>query len=255
FIRRQINIRPKIAIILGSGLGEFAESISKPIIIKTNTIPHYPCSTVEGHKGNLIFGRLKKVSTLIFQGRVHFYETGDINTVLYPIRVAASLGIKTMLITNAAGGINRSFKPGDLMLIKDQINLTFENSLTNTRRHSIHEPLYDSSLQEIIRNVAHIKQIHLKEGIYCGIKGPSYETAAEVEMIQRMGADAVGMSTVNEVTLATALGIRVASISCITNLSTGILNQKLTHEEVTDVASMVRQTFSELVSGSMEKFC
>ncbi|MBA4311336.1 MAG: purine-nucleoside phosphorylase [Chlorobiaceae bacterium] len=252
-IRSQTKLKPKIAIILGSGLGEFAETISSSAVIDTQSIPHYPHSSVEGHKGRLIFGKIGKVALLAFQGRVHFYETGNIETILYPIRVAHALGIKTLIVTNAAGGINKQFTPGDLMLITDHINLTFQNPLGNKSVSLHNQPLYDLDFQNKIIDIARTADIHLQSGIYCGLKGPSYETASEVRMIGKLGADAVGMSTVNEVSLAFSLGMRVAGFSCITNLSTGILDQKLSHQEVTEVANRVRHTFSRLITGVVEE--
>jgi purine-nucleoside phosphorylase len=192
----------------------------------------------------------------VFQGRVHYYETGKIASVLYPIYVAHRLGIRTLIVTNAAGGVNREFKPADLMLMTDQINLTFENPLGDpplVPRHRKNAPLYDDGLQQIIRKTADKKNIVLRRGVYCGITGPSYETAAEVKMVRLFGGDAVGMSTVNEVTLAQSLGMRVAGISCITNLSTGISDQKLSHAEVTEVADRVKQVFAGLLRGVIEQ--
>jgi purine-nucleoside phosphorylase len=248
FIREQSPLRPKIALILGSGLGEFAEYLTDKIVIPTSMIPHYPQSTVEGHRGNLVFGKLQHITLLAFQGRVHFYETGTLETILYPIRVAHGLHIKKMIVTNAAGGVNTSFTPGDLMLIKDQINLTFENAVDE--KHSIRKrDLYDPEIRKIIEQVAREKNIPIKNGVYCGIKGPSYETAAEVAMLRNFGADAVGMSTVNEVSLASSLGMKIGGVSCITNLSTGILDQKLSHAEVTEIANMVKGSFSSLLQG------
>jgi len=255
YIKSKILMQPRIAVILGSGLGDFAETFSSKKIIETASIPHYPRSTVEGHRGKLVFGKLDRLPLLAFQGRVHFYESGNIETVVYPIRVAHALGIKTLIITNAAGGVNRSFAAGDLMLITDQINLTFENPLANLQlsatafRADRNLRLYDGGLQRIIIKVAKKNKIALQSGVYCGVKGPSYETAAEIEMVRRIGGDAVGMSTVNEVSLATALGMRVAGISCITNLATGITNDKLSHDEVTEVANRVKQTFTNLLQG------
>jgi purine-nucleoside phosphorylase len=248
FIREQSPLRPKIALILGSGLGEFADLLTDKIVIPTSTIPHYPQSTVEGHKGNLVLGKLQHITLLAFQGRVHFYETGKLETILYPIRVAHGLHIKKMIVTNAAGGVNTSFIPGDLMLIEDQINLTFEHlgeAMQPTRKCD----LYDLEIRKIIDQAAREKNIPIKKGVYCGIKGPSYETAAEVAMLRKFGADAVGMSTVNEVSLASVLGMKIGGISCITNLSTGILDQKLSHAEVTEIADKVKGSFSSLLQG------
>jgi purine-nucleoside phosphorylase len=248
-IRKQTKFRPKMGIILGSGLGDFAETLNMPNSIDTQSIPHYPHSSVVGHKGRLIFGTLGKLPILAFQGRVHFYETGSLETILYPIRVAHALGIRKLILTNAAGGVNKEFKPGDLMLINDQINLTFENPISRNKSLTVKNKfLYDLEFQSKILEVAKKNDIKLQQGIYCGIKGPSYETASEVRMIRSLGADAVGMSTVNEASLAVNLGMRIAGFSCITNLSTGILDQKLSHQEVTEVANMVRHTFSRLIT-------
>ncbi|MBI4548711.1 MAG: purine-nucleoside phosphorylase [Ignavibacteriae bacterium] len=253
FIRSKVSIRPRIAIILGSGLGDFADTVVNKKTFETSRIPHYPQSNVEGHSGKLIFGKLSHVSVLAFQGRIHFYETGNLESVLYPIRLAHGLGIKTLIVTNAAGAVNRQFNPGDLMLITDQINLTFENPLRHLRLPIANLQLYDVKLQKLILQVAKENKIDLKQGVYCGIKGPSYETAAEIEMIRRIGGDAVGMSTVNEVSLAVALGMRVAGISVITNLSTGITTEKLSHLDVTEVATRVRKVFANLMSRVIEK--
>jgi len=248
YINSITRIKPKIAVILGSGLGDFVEIIKNRISINTREIPKYPISTVVGHKGKIIFGKIDKIPVMIFQGRIHFYETGNLEKILYPIYIAKEFGVKILVVTNAAGGINRHYKPGDLMLITDQINLTFENPLKFIPKQSYNTSLYDPNLISIALKVAKSNRILLQQGVYCGVKGPSYETAAEIEMFRRIGADAVGMSTVNEVLLANALGIRVLGISCITNMSTGILPQKLSHNEVTEVAKLVNYTFSLLLT-------
>ncbi len=261
FIRTKSSYKPKIAIILGSGLGDFTNAITQSVVIETNTIPHYPNITVEGHRGKIVFGKVGSKTILAFQGRIHYYETGNLETVLYPIRVAQALGVQTLILTNAAGGVNKTFQAGDLMMITDQINLTFQNPLKNneparlsrrvgTGGHRVSSiALYDKKICNIIIKVAQEKSIDIKRGIYCGVKGPSYETAAEIEMIRRIGGDAVGMSTVNEVSLAKALGMRVAGISCITNMATGISTERLSHAEVTVEANKVKEKFSDLMSG------
>jgi purine-nucleoside phosphorylase len=252
FIRKQTNAKPRVAIVLGSGLGDFAEKLNSRDTIATSKIPHYPHSTIEGHKGNIIFGKLFGIPLLAFQGRVHFYETGTLETALYPILVAHQLGIKTIILTNAAGGVNRNFKAGDLMLITDHINLTFENPLSilspSLRKKNKNKDIYSHLLQQKILTISLQKNIQLQQGVYCCVKGPSYETAAEIEMIRRIGGDAVGMSTVNEATLAASLRMKVAGISCITNLATGISTTKLSHSEVTEVADRVKHTFAELLT-------
>ncbi|MEK7262936.1 MAG: purine-nucleoside phosphorylase [Bacteroidota bacterium] len=256
FIKKQTTLLPKIAVVLGSGLGDFAENLSHKKIIDTHDIPNYPLSTVEGHKGKLIFGKQNSVSLLAFQGRVHFYESGNIEKTLYPIHVAHLLGIKTLLVTNAAGGINKNFSAGDLMLIADQINLTFQNPLfantllsaekINIRATS--HPFYDNSLCSIAEKIALQEKIKLQKGVYVGVTGPTYETASEIQMFKKMGADAVGMSTVNEVALANYYGMKVVGFSCITNLATGISPTKLSHEEVTETGNRVKKIFAKLIS-------
>ncbi|TAK55378.1 MAG: purine-nucleoside phosphorylase [Bacteroidetes bacterium] len=255
FIRTKTTAKPTVAIVLGSGLGDFAESLSSKVIIPTEAIPHYPVSTVEGHKGRLVFGKIGKLNLLAFQGRVHYYETGNLHTILYPIRVAHALGIKKLIVTNAAGGINSNFNPGDLMLISDHINLTFENPLngvdTASRKRNV--PQYAPEMQTLLSEIARTHNIPLQHGVYAGVKGPSYETSAEIKMLRSYGADAVGMSTVNEVSLASALGIKVAGISCITNFAAGIKDLKLSHAEVTEVANMAKTKFTELLREAVKK--
>lgn len=248
FVRTRTRHAPTIGLVLGSGLGDFADSLSDSVAIETSAIPHYPVSTVEGHKGRIVFGKVGKGEVVAFQGRIHFYEASDLNVVLYPIHVAHALGVKTLIVTNAAGGINRTFSPGDLMVISDQINLTFESfAFPRPTMHRQHGSLYDSPLQTKAMEAGAELQVGLKRGIYAGVKGPSYETAAEIEMLGRIGADAVGMSTVFETQLATHLGMRVLGISCITNYATGISSEKLNHQEVTEVGNRVRTVFGNLL--------
>jgi purine-nucleoside phosphorylase len=254
YISSRITTPPRIGIILGSGLGDFGTLVTDAVVIPTSEIPHYPASTVTGHSGKMIFGTVRnngKISPqlLVFQGRVHFYESNSLARVIYPIEVASALGITTLLITNAAGGINKSFLPGDLMLIRDCINLTFENPLVGRSIKASQRVTnyFDDELMDIARRSAHTLQIPIKEGVYCWTKGPSYETAAEIRMMERFGADAVGMSTVPEVMTAVHLGMKVLGISCITNLSTGITSSKLSHDEVTETANMVKHHFTSLV--------
>jgi purine-nucleoside phosphorylase len=249
-IQARVDRKPDIAIILGSGLGYFVESLNDAVKLSTTKIPHYPQSTIVGHAGTLVFGTLAGKEVLAFQGRIHFYESGDWETVFYPILVASRLGVRTLMITNAAGGINPLFSPGDLMLITDQINLTFAK-LSPVQEYPLTSvsDLYETTFRRLIKKTAKQLGIRLQSGVYCGLRGPSYETAAEIRWLRSAGCDAVGMSTVNEVQLAVMHGMRVAGISCITNLSTGISGQKLSHAEVTEVADQVRTTFSRLLTG------
>lgn len=257
YLRSRVSVKPSLAIILGSGLGDFANRLKKKVTIPVEDIPYYPRQTVEGHNGKLIFGMINSKHLLAFQGRIHFYEVGDLSKVLCPIYIAHGLGIRKLLITNAAGGVNRQFRPGDLMLITDQINLTFENPRTdffgNRFGTHIHRELYNAKFQSLIAQVASERVITLRRGVYCGVKGPSYETAAEVEMIRRIGGDAAGMSTVNEVILAAKLGMLVAGVSCITNLATGITSSPLSHREVTEVAKRVKKRFASLLTGVIQR--
>ena len=247
WIRSRVPEPPEVALVLGSGLGDYADGLPRRTSLPTSAIPHYPVSTIEGHKGALVFGELGGRKLLALQGRIHFYECNDLSSVLYPIEVAAGLGAKTLIVTNAAGGINRHLVPGDLMLITDQIDLTFalmRQSSAASRRIS----LYDEELTTIAEAEALKRGITVKRGVYAGMKGPSYETAAEVEMVHRIGGDAVGMSTVKEVVLAARLGMKVLGISCITNKATGIGAAKLDHTEVRDVAGKVTRDFSLLLT-------
>ncbi len=250
YIRSRIgNFQPEIALVLGSGLGDLAEEFEDKIKIKTNEIPNYPVSTVEGHAGNLVFGKLNGVNILGFQGRIHFYESGKVENAIYPVLVAHELGTKILIVTNAAGGLNKNFKPGDLMVIADHINFMFLNPLKifspNINRFNV--PAYDEKLRKIAVETGIELGLPIREGVYCGVRGPNYETPSEVEMLRKIGSDAVGMSTVPEVITANYLGMKVLGISCITNYAAGISPHKLSHEEVTQVANKVKNEFSMLI--------
>jgi purine-nucleoside phosphorylase len=258
FLRSKSSSKPKIAVVLGSGLGDFADQVKSPVIVPTSTIPNYPVSTVQGHAGKIIFGVIensgrKSAELVVFQGRVHLYESNDVQKVVHPIRVAAGLGADYLIVTNAAGGINRLFEAGTLMFIRDYINLTGENPLIgsdgiNTIVHRRTGPAMDTALREQARTTALRHGIATKEGVYCWTKGPTYETASEIRMMATLGADAVGMSTVPEIIVAHQLGMKVLGISCITNMATGISDSKLSHDEVTETANRVRHDFTKLVS-------
>ncbi len=252
FIEQFSPFRPQVALVLGSGLGDFADTLSGGVSIRTANIPHYPVSSVEGHKGLLIFAKLQNVPILVFQGRVHLYECNSVESVLYPIRIAHALGARSLIITNAAGGVNRTMSAGDLMAIRDQINLTTERVTMASSLKEQAVPVYDKRLLTLAQTVSIDLGIKICEGIYVGVKGPSYETAAEVQMVCKIGGDAVGMSTVLEATLASKLQMRVLGISCITNMATGIGNSKLIHEEVTESAKKVKKDFGRLLRGVIE---
>lgn len=255
YIQSKISTKPTVGIILGSGLGDFGSLVKNPAVIPTREIPNYPVSTVQGHNGKLIFGMIENNGRqssplLVFQGRIHFYESNSLSRVIFPIEIASALGIKTLIVTNAAGGINRQFKSGDLMLIRDFINLTFENPLIG-RSIKASERItnyFDIGLMTQAKSKADELNIPLQEGVYCWTKGPSYETSAEITMMEKLGVDAVGMSTVPEVMTAVHLGMKVLGFSCITNMATGISPSKLSHDEVTMTANLVKNDFTKLIS-------
>jgi purine-nucleoside phosphorylase len=259
YLRSRTTRRPEIALILGSGLGEFASLLHDPIEVSSTAIPSYPTSTVEGHDGKLVFGTLKRkgknsLQLLVFKGRVHFYESGDVDLTTYPVRIAHALGAKILLATNAAGGINRSFAEGDLMLIQDFIDLSFLRSTAHrnkmdTSPYQANSTEYlDKQLSNQILDAGKILGIALQRGTYCYLRGPSYETKAEIEMLHRLGADAVGMSTVPEIIMASSLGMRAAAVSLISNLAAGLGEERLSHKEVAETASRVKQVFSDLLT-------
>ena len=252
FLKTQTKQKPKIAIILGSGLGNFADSLQDTDRIPTSKIPYYPKSTVEGHKGFLVFGKIDSVPILAAQGRSHIYEGYSPDRVAYVVRLMSLIGINRLLVTNASGGINPKFKPGDLMIIVDHINFLFRNPLRGPvippeeRWPDMHNN-YDSALVDLIEQTGLNLKIALRKGVLFVSTGPSYETAAEVRMIRRLGGDAASMSTVPEVLVAKARGIHVAGISCITNFATGISDMPLDHSEVTEIANQVKDKFQRLV--------
>lgn len=246
------NFKPEIALILGSGLGYLADEVKDPVIIPTTSLPDYPHSTVEGHEGNFIFGYLENIPVMIIQGRIHFYEGYSIRQVTLPVRIAKSLGIETLILTNSAGGLNPIFKPGDLMLITDHINLMFQNPLIgpvqeNEVRFPDMSSPYDLSLARLAASVARENGILLHEGVYVGMTGPTYETRSEVKFLRKIGGDAVGMSTVPETIKAVQLGMKVLGISCISNLATGLSATPLSHDEVKETAMKIRYTFGTLI--------
>lgn len=255
YINTRITSQPKIGIILGSGLGDLVDAIENKVIIKYDHIPNFPKSTVEGHEGCLVCGSLKGKEVMAMQGRFHYYEGYTMKEVTYPIYVMKLLGIEALIITNACGGINISFQPGDLMIINDFINLMPSNPLIGInderfgpRFPDMTEP-YKLYLIEHTKAVAKELHIPLKEGVYAGFPGPYYETAAEIRMISRHGADAVGMSTVPETIAANYLGIDVLGIACITNMATGIQKVKHSHERVVETAKEASKQLCDLIEG------
>ena len=244
-------------LILGSGLGELATEVENPIIFNYKDIPHFPVSTVVGHAGRLVYGELSGKKVLIMDGRFHFYEGYPMETVTFPIRLMKLLEVETMIVTNSAGGSNPNFKPGDLMLITDHINITGTNPLIGPNADSFGPRFPDMSHayhvygQEVVRKAAKEVGVQLQEGVYTGLSGPTYETPAEVRMVQVLGGDAVGMSTVPEVIIANHSGIKVIGISCITNLAAG-LQANLNHEEVVETTQRVKESFKGLVRKVIE---
>lgn len=248
FIQSKTDIQPRAALILGSGLGDFADGFEKSIKIPTHEIPHYPQSTVSGHKGNLVFGYHKDVPLMAVQGRTHYYEGYTLDKVSFVVEIMHALGINQLLVTNAAGSTNPRIAPGDLMLITDQVNHLFNSPLRGNHHFTDMSNPYSQELSGQIESLAIKNGVALKKGVLWTSSGPTYETAAEVKMIHKMGGDAASMSTVPEVITANRLGIKTTGISCITNYGTGITSEKLTHEDVTRTANKVKQKFISLVS-------
>ncbi|MEA2725425.1 MAG: purine-nucleoside phosphorylase [Gemmatimonadales bacterium] len=250
--------RPRIAIVLGSGLGFLSQVLDQPVTIPYSEVPGFPSTTVIGHGAELVAGRLGGKEVLVQSGRFHLYEGHDVATTALPVRVFAALGIKTLILTNAAGGIRRTFSSGTVMLIADHINLTFRNPLIGPvlpgeeRFPDMSDP-YDKELRALAREVSRSKRIALDEGVYIQLLGPSYETPAEIRMADRLGADAVGMSTAVEVIAARARGLRCLGFSVVTNLASGISPTKLNHVEVFETANRVRHELAGLVEGVIER--
>lgn len=259
FILERIREKPIIGVILGSGLGSFEDQLTSRETIPTLTIPHFPTPTVQGHRGALIFGRVHSngrasLPVSVFSGRVHFYESGDVDAVVFPVHIASALGVKYLLVTNAAGGIGGNLAAGDLMMITDFINMSFLSPHLNIEKdgrfpfiQTANHQVFNEKLQALVRAAASHSGIELHEGTYCWLRGPSYETRAEIEMLRRIGVDAVGMSTVPELMAADELGIKVAGISLISNLATGITSEKLSHDEVTETGKLVKGKFAGLL--------
>ena len=254
FIRGKTGFRPKAAVILGSGLGGYAGQMKIECEIPYGEIPGFPVSTVKGHDGRFIFGYAGETPVAAMKGRVHYYEGYSMEEVVRPVRMLGMLGAERLLVTNAAGGINLSFQPGDLMLITDQITSLVPNPLRGENlgqlgpRFPDMSTVYDKEWRDDIRAAAAGCGVPLREGVYLQTPGPSYETPAEIRMFRGWGADAVGMSTAVEAIAARHMGIKVAGISCITNMAAGILEQPLCHEEVQETAEKVEDSFTRLVS-------
>jgi len=253
FIRSKTKILPKVGLILGSGLGVLADHIEEAVSIPYSVIPYFPQSTVEGHAGELMIGTLNGTPVVLMKGRFHMYEGYGPELTAFPVRVMKELGVEKLLVTNAAGGINTTYQPGDLMLISDHINLTGTSPLIGQNDNELGPRFPDMSqaysrrLRELARKTAEKAGVPLQEGVYVGLLGPSYETPAEIRMLRTLGGDAVGMSTVSEVIVARHAGLEVLGISCISNMASGILDQPLSHDEVMETTDRVRGKFLSLV--------
>lgn len=259
FVKKKVDFKPEVALVLGSGLGDYAKNMEIKAELPYAEIEGFPVSTVAGHDGRFLFGYVKGVPTVLMKGRVHFYEGYEMSDVVLPIRIMGLLGAKKIILTNAAGGVNLDFTPGDLMMITDHISAFVKSSLIgeNLDELGVRFPdmsrVYDRELCELIREVSKEQGTGIKEGVYTQFSGPNYETPAEIRMFRTLGTDAVGMSTVCEAIAARHMGLRVCGISCITNMAAGILDQPLDHKEVQEVATKVKDKFETLVTEMIVK--
>jgi purine-nucleoside phosphorylase len=253
-VEGKTKLKPAVGLVLGSGLGAFARSLSGAAVIPYGEIPHFPTSTAIGHKGELVVGTSNGVPLAVMSGRAHYYEGYTMEQVVFPVRVLARMGVKVLVMTNAAGSVNVNYKPGELMVIEDHINFMGDNPMIGPnedqlglRFFDMTEP-YDPDLRQVAEKACWSAGVPVRKGVYIAFSGPSYETPAEIKMARAMGADAVGMSTVPEVIAARHMGVRVLGISCITNMAAGVLKKKLDHREVLDVAEKVRAGLLDVLS-------
>lgn len=259
YIESRTSVRPEIGLTLGSGLGVLADLVENPVTIPYREIPYFPVSTVEGHAGDLLIGTIEGRAVVMMKGRFHMYEGYAPEVTAFPVWVMKAIGAEKLLVTNAAGGINTGYEPGDLMVISDHLNLTGRNPLigANDSRLGVRFPdmsqAYSPRLRQLAKATAEEQGFSLREGVYAGLLGPNYETPAEIRMLRTMGADAVGMSTVSEVIVASHAGLEVLGISCISNMAAGILDQPLSHHEVMETAEKVKDAFLKLVLALIPK--
>jgi purine-nucleoside phosphorylase len=248
FVRERVGISPRVAIVLGSGLGSFAESVQHPVAIAYGDIPHFPRPTVEGHSGRLLVGSVAGTPVAVMQGRVHAYEGYGPEEVTFPIRVLGRLGITTLIVTNAAGGVRLDLKQGQLVLISDHMNFSGRNPVSGPNDERLGPRFFDMSdaYSKRLRLLAHAAA-ELEEGVYLSLSGPSFETPAEIRAFRGWGADMVGMSTVQEVIVARHMGIEVLGISCVTNMAAGILNQPINHQEVMETGARAQAQLTSLL--------
>lgn len=255
----RLGVKPEVAIVLGSGFGSFVEAVENPKVIPYAEVPHFQRTSVEGHEGKIVAGTIAGVPVAALQGRWHYYEGHTMNSIVIPTRALAALGTHTLLLTNAAGGVNLRFKAGDLMIIEDHLNLMGDNPLTG-KESPLFGPRFPDMSEPYCRECIQILEgngkrlgIPLQKGVYIGLRGPTYETPAEVRMLRTLGGDAVGMSTVPEAIAARHLGMRVVGISCITNMAAGIEQKTLDHQEVQDVAGSSMGRLARLVRESIRE--
>ncbi|MCX4308057.1 MAG: purine-nucleoside phosphorylase [Acetatifactor sp.] len=257
-VRKKTDFVPKAAIVLGSGLGDYAEAVRVEYELPYGEIEGFPVSTVPGHAGKFIFGFIDDIPVVCMKGRVHYYEGYPVSDVVLPTRLMKLMGAQILFLTNAAGGVNTSFHAGDLMLIRDHISVFAPNPLigANIDELGVRFPdmstIYDRKLQQLIRGTARENGIYLQEGVYAQLTGPSFESPAEIRMMRTLGCDAVGMSTVVEAIAANHMGMKVCGISCISNLAAGMTDNPLTHEEVQEAADMAAPNFKKLVTESVK---
>ncbi len=258
-IQKKVNFHPKVALVLGSGLGDYGDNIDIRYRVDYAEIDNFPISTVEGHQGRFLFGYIKDVPVVVMQGRIHYYEGYSMSDVVLPIRLMHLMGAEILMLTNSSGGLNPDFVPGDLMMITDQISTFVPSPLIGKNidelgtRFPDMTHIYDRSLQQMIRDVAKDMDFSLKEGVYIQFTGPNYESLAEVRMARLLGADAVAMSTACEAVAAKHMGMKICGISCISNMAAGITGQPLSHEEVKAAGERVAPVFSKLVTESIVK--
>ena len=252
-INKKIHVYPKIGIILGSGLGKLVDEFEDPVSIRYEDIPSFPIPAVEGHKGELVAGSLAGESVLAFSGRVHYYEGYTMEEVCFPVRVMSGLGVETVIITNAAGAVNETYSPGDIIIIADHINLMGDNPLRGTTYFIDMTEAYSHELRQMAHDVANDLGLKLDEGVYLVLSGPSFESPAEIRMMRIMGADLVGMSTIPEVIMANGLGMKVLGLSVVTNMAAGVTGRPLTYTEVIEATRKAAHTFKMLVHGIVER--
>lgn len=259
YVQSKTKITPSVGLILGSGLGDFVNRIDNQVVIPYSEIPNFKKVTVKGHSGNLIIGTVQGVNIVALQGRFHYYEGNTLDEVVFPIRVMAKLGINTLLLSNASGGINLDFNAGDLMMITDHINFTGVNPLIGPNDDEIGPRFPDMTfaycpeVNSLITESAKELNINLKTGVYIGVSGPTYETPAEIRAFRILGADACGMSTVPETIVANHIGLRVAGVACITNMAAGVKNVKLSHDHIKDEAAKAMVNFTNLFEKTISK--